>query len=78
MARDNGQGIFTMDFIKSIERKPLPDAKVLALDVVNASPATPANKQKATTMLNNSNTLTKLLIGMSNFSLSHQGLKSMR
>jgi len=77
MARDNGQGIFTMDFIGSIQAMPLADASKLALEVIELSAAVPSNKTKASAMIQSSRTMKNLMIGMSNFSLSHQGLKTL-
>ena len=75
MARDFGQGIFTMEFISSIEKLDLATARSKAHDVVQASSATDKNKQKAAAMLDKASNVTKLMLGMSSFSLAHQGLK---
>lgn len=75
MKRDNGQGMFTMDFITQVSRIPrLEDAKVATHLVIDGSTATDANKGKARSMIFKATSLRSLLIGMSNFSLSHQGL----
>ena len=75
MKRDNGQGMFTMDFITQVSRLPrLEDAKAAAHLVIDGSTATDANKEKARSMIFKATSLRSLLLGMSNFSLSHQGL----
>ncbi len=75
MARDNGQGMFTMPEITAIcNMHDLGQAKAAALAVVKASTANDANKAKANAMINKSTTITKLGLGMSNFNLAHQGL----
>ena len=75
MKRDNGQGMFTMDFITTVSRMSgLPEAKGAAHGLIDASMATDVNKQKARAMVANSTSVRTLLLGMSNFSLSHQGL----
>ena len=77
MARDNGQGIFSMDFIKKVENMTYNEAIQAALDRINLSTATEANKMKATQMVTKCISVNRLLLGMSNFSLSHQGLKTL-
>lgn len=77
MARDNGQGIFTMDFIQKVEKMPFNEAVQAAIDRINLSTATEANKMKATQMVTKCGSVNRLLLGMSNFSLSHQGLKTL-
>ena len=79
MAHDHGQGIFTMEFIGSIAAlKDVEAGRVLALEHIENSSATAQNKLKAVGMVHKSHTLKNLLLGMSNFSLSHQGLKAVR
>ena len=78
MAQDFGQGIFTMEFIKSVEDLDLIDAKAKAYSLIHSSTANVVNRQKATKMLNDSRTMKNLLLGMSNFMLSHSGLKTVR
>ena len=76
MSKDFGQGIFDMDFIKSLEKeRNLTTAKEAAFKKIDDSKATDDNKAKARTMVSRSATVIKLLHGMTNFSLSHQGLK---
>jgi hypothetical protein len=75
MARDNGQGMFTMDFINEVSRmKSLPDAKAAVHNVIDASTANDTNKQKAVSMVSKATSLRSLLVSLANFSLSHQGL----
>jgi hypothetical protein len=50
-------------------------AKTIALDAVNTSGASDANKAKATAMILNAKGHTPLLQGVWGFSLAHQGLK---
>lgn len=81
MARDFGQGIFTvqaLNTISSMKNKPLVEQKKFAQDIIDASSAVESNKIKATEMVRSAGTHAKLLIGASNFSLSHQGLKVIR
>lgn len=78
MSRDFGQGIFDMEFINSISKvKDLTHAKSMAFEKIESTNATDENKAKAKSMVSRSATLTKLLFGMTNFSLSHQGLKTL-
>ncbi len=72
--RDNGQGMFTMDFISRCQGLPFSQALQAAREIVDTSTATDANKQKAHAMINKARTTNALLFGMVNFSLSHQGL----
>jgi hypothetical protein len=75
MKRDNGQGMFTMDFINEIAvMKDLAAAKVAVGKQVEASTATPENKAKAYKLINTSTSINRMVIGLGNFSLSHQGL----
>lgn len=74
MKRDNGQGMFTMDFIKQVEGMTFNEAVPAVIDRINASKATEANKMKATQMVAKAFSVRGLLLGMANFSLSHQGL----
>ena len=77
MSRDFGQGIFDMEFINSISKvKDLTQAKAMAFEKIEGAVATDENKAKAISMVSRSATLSKLLFGMTNFSLSHQGLKA--
>lgn len=73
--RDNGQGMFTMDFINDVSRmKDLAAAKTTVHEVIYAATATDANKVKATSMVFKATSIRGLIFGMANFSLSHQGL----
>lgn len=79
MSKDHGQGIFTMQLITTISKtRELSMAKSLAEAAINDSTATDANKEKARELLRTSSSLKKLLFGMTNFSLSHQGMKVLR
>lgn len=75
MTRDNGQGIFTMDFITKVESMTFNEAVLATFDLINTSSATEANKMKATQMVNKAISVRQLMQGMVNFSLSHQGMK---
>lgn len=75
MKRDNGQGMFTMDFINTVSRIPrLEEAKTKVHEVIGASTATDGNKIKANSMVMKATSVRGLIFGMANFSLSHQGL----
>lgn len=77
MSNDFGQGIFDMGFINDISKiKDLTLAKSMAYEKIESTNATDENKAKAKSMVSRSATLSKLLFGMTNFSLSHQGLKA--
>lgn len=77
--KDFGPGIFDMEFINEMnELTNTEQIKAKAMDKINASSATEDNKKKARAMIHFANTKTKLLMGMTNFSLSHQGLKAIR
>lgn len=76
MTRDFGQGIFEMQLIRDLEKiTNLELAKQRALEAVDNSHATDKNKVAATAMISKSRSVKSLLFGMTNFSLSHQGLK---
>ena len=78
MNTDFGQGIFDMDFINNVSKiKDLTLAKSMAYEKIESSIATSENRVKAKSMVSRSATLSKLLFGMTNFSLSHQGLKAL-
>lgn len=75
MARDNGQGMFTMDFINQVSKmKDLAAAKAEVIKAIDDSKANDANKQKGVRLVHNSRSVNQLIMGMANFSLSHQGL----
>ena len=77
MSKDFGQGIFDMGFINDISKiKDLTLAKSMAYEKIESTNAADENKAKAKSMVSRSATLSKLLFGMTNFSLSHQGLKT--
>lgn len=79
MAHDHGQGIFEFSFISRIAvSNNIELAKREAHERIEASSATQMNKTKATGMVNKCRSIKDLLLGMSNFSLSHQGLRSIR
>lgn len=79
MARDFGQGVFTMDIISHVATmSDIAAAKVYAHDAVQASNATSMNKIKAAGMINKAHNSKALLLGMSNFMLSHSGLKTIK
>lgn len=75
MKRDNGQGMFTMDFITEVSNMgDLGAAKAAVIKAIDASNANDDNKQKGVRLVHNSRSVKQLVIGMANFSLSHQGL----
>lgn len=77
MSRDNGEGVFDMSFITNISKfTDLQDAKRTSLDRVEASTANAKNKDKARALVIKSNSINALIFGMTNFSLSHQGMKT--
>jgi hypothetical protein len=77
VARDNGQGMFSMEFITEVSTmKDLVAAKAKVQQHIDESKATDPNKQAATMMVYNSRALKNLVIGMSNFSLAHMGLRA--
>jgi hypothetical protein len=79
MARDNGQGVFTMAIISRIAA--MDDFAAMKKDlqkVIEDSSATLGNKIKATGMVHAARDKKHLLLGMSNFMLSHSGLKTIR
>jgi len=79
MARDNGQGMFTMDFINEIAvMKDLVAANAKVLEVINGSTAADTNKEKGRRLIDQSRTLNQLVLGMGNFTLSHLGMKKFR
>lgn len=77
MAKDFGQGIFTMPFITKIAGlTDLETAKHYALQEIEDSPANFDNKTKAVKLVQSAKNIRAFVIAMSNFSLSHQGLKT--
>ena len=81
MAHDYGQGIFTMDVLRRVAERfqaSLDVQKDIACRAINESTATDENKRKATAMVLKSTSHRALMLGMSNFSMSHQGLKVIR
>lgn len=79
MQKDFGEGIFDMEFInQAYALGDLAAAKNAAHEKIKASTANVANKMKATAMVNKAATLSKLIHGLTNFSLAHQGLKAIR
>lgn len=76
MSRDNGPGIFDMEFITHVSTlSDVTAGKTAAFERIEASEANDANKAKAKAMISRASTMSKLLQGMTNFSLAHQGLK---
>jgi len=79
MARDNGQGIFSMAAINDIAAlRNTSEAQKIACAIIEASSANPQNKKKAADMVAKSSTVKALIFGMTNFSLSHQGMPVIR
>lgn len=73
--RDNGQGMFTMDFITEVSKMgDLAAARSAVIKAIDESKATDTNKQKGVRLVHNSRSVNQLIMGMANFSLSHQGL----
>ena len=78
MTKDFGQGIFTMPFITKIaSMKDLSAAKQLAMQEIENASANADNKAKAIKLVRDAKTMVAFAISMSNFSLSHQGLKTL-
>lgn len=78
MSRDNGQGIFSMNFISSLQAMPLSLAQEAARQQASASSATAPNKAKAEKAIQTARSTNALMLALSNFSLSHQGMKVIR
>lgn len=78
MSRDNGQGIFTMNFISSLQAMALRQAQDLAVQQVDICSASLSNKVKATKAIQSARSTNALMLALSNFSLSHQGMKVIR
>ena len=82
MAKDFGQGLFTMDQITRIstirELGPMKTAALMLLESEQNAKVTEANRHKARSMISTAPSVKSLLLGLSNFSLSHQGLKVLR
>lgn len=77
---DNKGSIFTMDHVRHISSlKDHSEAKKYAHDIVDNHPtALSANKDKAKKMIDSTKNSGHLALGMSNFILSHGGLKVMK
>lgn len=77
MSKDYGQGIFSMELITTVSKtRDIGLAKSIVLATIDADEhALPKNKEKARIMVSQCRSITTLAINMSNFSLSHQGLK---
>lgn len=80
MAHDHGEGLFNMTLINEVSKiKELPAAKSMVQFVIDQnSTATPKNIAAAKALVSKARSVHELLISMSNFSLSHQGLKTVR
>lgn len=82
MAQDFGEGIFSMEVITNVSRlspNKLASAKLMAEQAIGgATTATQKNRDKATALIAKANSVQSLAIAMSNFSLAHQGLKTIR
>lgn len=79
-AEDFGQGIFNMDFIVTVGKMAdIVAAKKLAYEKIDDSKGvTDENKRKAKTMIAKATTIRNLIFGMTNFSMSHQGMKVLK
>lgn len=66
--------MFKPEHLHEVLAKPHNDAKQHAHSIVDSSPATPANKTKAKTMIDSSKNSKHLAMGMSNFMLGAGGL----
>lgn len=76
MSKDFGQGIFTMDFITEISKmKDLTEAKKMVTAVIDLSTANDENVEKAHALVAKARSIHNLIFSMTDFSLSHQGLK---
>lgn len=81
MSKDHGQGIFTIAILTKIAERSqasLDVQKDIASRAILESSATDENKRKATAMVLKATSHRSLMLGMSNFSLSHQGMKVLR
>ena len=79
MAQDFGQGIFSMDTITAVTKtRELGMAKSIANAMIDSSKAQQKNIDKARALVMKANSVNRLAQGMSDFSLSHQGLKTLR
>ena len=67
----HGKSFFQMDLISKIEKMDLEDAKEVLMKAVVSSKATDDNKKKAKQMISKCNSVKSLMIGASNFLLSH-------
>lgn len=77
--KDFGPGIFDMEFINEMNAlDSINDIKTAAMAKIDASSANEDNKKRARSMIQLASSKMKLLMGMTNFSLSHQGLKAIR
>ena len=76
--RDNGQGMFSMDFICKVADMRYEPALALVKSHIDASSAPPDNKAKAHEMVRKSTTHSRLVLGLGNFSLSHMCMKVIR
>lgn len=77
---DFGEGIFRMDFITIISNdkiSPLAVLKQAAVNCATMSTANSKNKAAAFAMIEKAKDSKALVLGMSNFSLAHQGLKTL-
>ena len=71
-----GEGIFTMEFVNTLDKfTHLDAAKNACNEVIEQSTAKDSNKQKARQLVYKSRTVRELMHGAANFSLSFQGLK---
>lgn len=81
MAKDHGQGIFTMGVIGEIAaaaKEPLDAQKAIAFKAIDESGATLQNQLKARGMVQSALSHKSLMLGMANYTLSHQGMKTFR
>lgn len=80
MSQDFGQGIFTMSTITTVSKtRDLALAKSIANAAIDAATtALPKNIEKARSLVLKASSVNRLAQGMSDFSLSHQGLKTIR
>lgn len=77
--KDFGQGIFDMEFINEVnDEKDFGKQKAMSIAKAKGSKATEENKTKAINMVNFAKNSKALLMAMTNFSLSHQGLKTLK
>jgi hypothetical protein len=80
MSHDHGEGLFNMALINEVSKiRDIWEARgVVAAVIDQNTTATQKNVNAARVLVSKARSVHELLIAMSNFSLSHQGLKTIR